>query len=193
VLHIQLMTLGIAVSALAVAGCGGSSKTGSTASVAAATTTAAATATTTTATTTAAPPTVTATTVKVATGKPLTVTTLIAKGDAICARTNTKISTISVKSEADFKRVLPQVAIYNSIESNELDKLVPPASLASDWARIINAAHLYSTYVNRIASDAQTSSYASTSGPLIQTAESVHRQMASMARHDGFKHCAQTG
>ncbi len=190
-LHIQLMTLGIAVSALAVAGCGGSSKTGSTASVADATTTAATTATT--ATTTAAPPTVTATTVKVATGKPLTVTTLIAKGDAICARTNTKISTISVKSEADFKRVLPQVAIYNSIESNELDKLVPPASLASDWARIINAAHLYSTYVNRIASDAQTSSYASTSGPLIQTAESVHRQMASMARHDGFKHCAQTG
>lgn len=187
-LHIQLMTLGIAISALAAAGCGGSSKTGSTASVAAATTTAA-----TTATTATAPPTITATTIKVATGTPLSVTTLVAKGDAICASANAKISAISVKTQADFRRVLPQVAIYNATESNELDKLVPPASLASDWARIINAAHLYSAYVNRIAGVAQTSSYTTTAGPLIQTAEGVHKQMVSIARHDGFKHCAQTG
>jgi hypothetical protein len=189
VLHLQLIALGLTTGALVVSGCGGSSKTDSSASVATATTTGS---TTTAATTTAAPPTVTATTVKVATGTPLTRTTLIAKGDTICAHTNAKISAISVKDEADFKRVLPQLAIYNSTESNELSKLVPPASLTSDWARIINAAHLYSAYVSQIASTAQTSSYSSVAGPLIHNAEKVHEQMMATARHVGFTHCAQT-
>ena len=52
---------------------------------------------------------------------------------------------------ADFKRVLPQVAIYDSTESAQLAKLVPPSSLSSDWKRIITAASLYSAYVTRAA------------------------------------------
>ncbi len=186
-LHLQLIALGLTAGALVVSGCGGSSKTGSTASVAAATST--------TTETTATTPTVTAATVKVATGTPLTRTTLIAKGDAICARTNTKLSAMSVTGEAAFRRALPQVAIYDSTESNELSKLVPPPSLASDWTRIINAAHLYSEYVNRIAgsASASASSYDSIGVPLTHTAEGVHRQMAILAGQVGFKHCSRTG
>jgi hypothetical protein len=194
-LHIQLIALGLAAVALAISGCGGSSKTGSTTASATVATGTASTATSTTATTTATTttptlPTVTKTTVKLATGRPLTRTALIAKGDAICARANKKLLAISIKNEDEFVRVLPQVAVYNSTESKELGKLVPPASLAHDWAQIINAAHLYSEYVKHIAAYAQETSYQAAS-PLVHTAEEVRKQMRTVAGHDGLKHCEE--
>jgi hypothetical protein len=189
VLHLQLIALGLTAVALVVSGCGSSSKTDSTASVAAATTTTTATTAATTATT---PPTITATTVAIAKGTPLTRTTLIAKGDAICAHSNKELSAISVTGEASFKRVLPQVAIYSNDESNELAKLVPPASLTSDWSTIINSIHLYSQYVDQIASYAQSNNYGS-AGPLLGTAEAIRRKMIATAGHAGFKRCSEVG
>lgn len=180
-LYAHLAALALAAIALAVSGCGGSSKTGSTTTAAA-----------TKRTTTAAPPTIAAATVKVATGKPLTRATLISKGDAICARRNAKLMAISVAKQGGFARVFPEVAIYDSTESSELSKLVPPASLAHDWARIINIAHLYSEYINRIASDIQTGSYAS-ARTLIDTSEGMHRRLMVATKRDGFRHCSEVG
>ncbi len=186
-LHLQLIALGLTAVALVVSGCGGSSKTDSSASVAAATTTA-----TTAATTATTPPTITATKVTIAKGTPLTRTTLIAKGDTICAHTNKELSAISVTGEAAFKRVLPQVAIYTNDESNDLAKLVPPASLTSDWSKIINNIHLYSQYVDQIAGYARSNNYGS-AGPLLATAEEIRKKMRVTAEHVGFKHCSEVG
>ncbi|MGA9874414.1 MAG: hypothetical protein WBQ21_01230 [Solirubrobacteraceae bacterium] len=187
-LQTQLFALALAATALAVSGCGGSSKAGSTTTVATAPVT-----TTTPATTTSADtPAPTTAAAKVATGKPLTRAKLIAQGDAICARANTKLSAVSIASYKEFPRVLPQVALYNTIELKELSKLVPPASLTSDWARIISSDQLYSEYINRIANYAQANNYSSAT-PLIHTAESIHKQLTEVAKRAGFKHCSQIG
>ncbi|MFZ1926566.1 MAG: hypothetical protein WAU42_10530 [Solirubrobacteraceae bacterium] len=122
-------------------------------------------------------------------GKPLTRAQLIARADAICARTNAERESISVGSQAAFRRVLPQAAIYNSTQSKELNKLVPPASLAHDWSGIINAAQLFSEYVDQVAYYAQTGKR--NLSPLIHTAEVVHQQMTVIFRHDHFKQCAE--
>jgi hypothetical protein len=177
-LHIQLIALGLTSTALAVSGCGGSSKTGSTTTVA-----------TTAQATTAATPAAVKSTVKVATGRPLTRSALIAKGDAICARANKKLGAITVTTQADFVRVLPQIAIYDSTEFSELGKLVPPASLVRDWGRIINASHLFSEYVNQVAINAQATKQVD--ALLIHTAEAAQGKMESIARHDGFKECTK--
>jgi hypothetical protein len=48
----------------------------------------------------------------------------------------------------DFARVYPQVAIYDRTEAAELSKLVPPAAMAQDWARIVNNIKLHAKYVS---------------------------------------------
>jgi hypothetical protein len=177
-LHIQFLALAFSATALAVSGCGGSSKAGSTA-----------TAGTTSATTVAAaPPPIKTTTVKVATGRPLTRAALISRADAICARKNAEIASLSVGNEAEFRRVIPQSAIYYRTESNELLKLVPPASLTSDWSRIINSLHLFNEYVSQVVHASQTGQRI---GPLLHTAELALHPMSSIARHDGFKQCSK--
>lgn len=179
-LHAHLAALALAVTTLAASGCGESSKTGS------ATTAAAAAATT---ATTATPPTTT-TSVKPASGKSLTRTQLIAKGDAICARAHTKLSAMSASTQKEFARLLPQAAIYDNTESNELSELVPPASMAHDWAQIISSAHLYGEYISRVADYARANNFRSAT-PLLHASENVQKQLIAVATHDGFKHCSQ--
>jgi hypothetical protein len=183
-LSIYLVIVALATTALAASGCGSSKTVGSVAapknlSV------------TTTPTTVKTPP-PTTTTVKLASGKPLTRTTLIGKGDAICARTNSKLSAISVVNRSDFSRVIPQVSIYDNVEFNELSKLVPPASLAHDWKKIINIVHLYGVYVSQIPSYAKSNNYSS-AGPLVRLAGIIHKELTVLAKHDGFKQCSQIG
>ncbi len=184
-LHIQFIALALTVSALLAAGCGSSSKTGSTTSADAKTS-----ATTSTTTTTAAgPPKISKVIVTAPAGKPLTHAQLIARADAICARRNANIASLTVGSQAAFKRVLPQAAIYDSTESKELNKLVPPASLAHDWSGIINTDQLFSEYVDQVVYYAQTGTR--NLSPLIRTTGVVRQQMLAIARRDGFKQCTQ--
>jgi hypothetical protein len=182
VLHAHFAALALAATTLAVSGCGGSSKAGST------TTARAATAPATTASTTNAP--IPTTPVTIASGKPLTRAQWIARGDAICARTNMKLKAISVVSTRDYARVLPQAAIYDRIEATELSKLVPPASMARDWMQIVNGYQLFGDYTSRVAEYAQANNFAPAT-PLTQMGEKVHKHLAAIAKRDGFKQCPQ--
>jgi hypothetical protein len=173
-LHIQLAALALASTALAVSGCG-SSKTGST-TTAASTTTPTATA-------------ITTSTVSVATGKPLTRAQLIAKGDAICAITNTKRLGATASSKAELVRTLPQLALYNGEESESLSKLVPPASMAHDWTLIVNDLHLYGEYANSAAQYAKENQE-KTAGHQYEKAIKLIEQVMSTGRRDGFKYCS---
>jgi hypothetical protein len=179
-LHMQLGALALMAVTIAASGCGGSSKkqptTTTTATVAHAATTTAST-----------PPT---STVKVATGKPLARTVFIARGDAICARTNSKLAANSANSRTEFIRLLSQVAVYDSSEAGALAKLVPPASLTSAWSKIISYAHLYSEYVNRAAAEGQTAGHID--GALVRAAEGEHKKLMSTALAVGFKQCSKT-
>lgn len=182
-LHIQLVASALLAGALLASGCGSSKPTSTTA---AATTTSATTAASTTA---EKAPQISKAIVTPPAGKPLARAQLIARADAICARRNANIASLTVGSQAAFRRVLPQAAIYDKTESKELNKLIPPASLAHDWSGIINTAQLYSEYVDQVAYYAQNGTR--NISPLIRAAETVRERMLAVAHHDRFKHCAK--
>jgi hypothetical protein len=177
-LLIQLAILALATTLFAASGCGGSSKTDS-----------ATTATSVAATTTSGSPAPT-TTVKVTPGKPLTHAKLVDAADAICARTNQKLSTLSVVDKNEFARVIPQVALYSSAESEELSKLVASAEMKRDWEKIVKYFYRYSEYTAQVARYDQANNFKA-SVPLIHAAETLHRELVALTLKDGFKHCSR--
>ena len=182
-LRTQLAALTLAATALAASGCGGSSK--STSSSSAATTTTETTASTTAASVPTPPPT---TSVKVATGTPLSRVRFIAAADAICAKTNTKLSAVTVITGKEFARELPQVVIYDATELEELSKLVPPASLAHDWGTILDDFHMYTEDSGMVARDLQTNNRRAIA-PTVTAAQNLHRALDAIAARDGMRHC----
>jgi hypothetical protein len=169
----------LALTMLVVAGCGGSSKSGSTTTVASTPTTTAATAT--------PPP--NAPPAKVATGKPLARAQLIVAADAICARTNKKLSSFTVVTQHEFARELPQAVAYETSEVNELGKLVPPASLAHTWAQILGDFQLYNEDISRVTQYAQANKIR-TAAPIIESSNVLHQKLNILAARTGFKHCS---
>jgi hypothetical protein len=183
-LQATLASLVIALAAFTLisGGCGGSSKTESTSAVATTaapeTTTSAATA---TPRTTAAP--------AIASGKPLTRAEWIAKGDAICARTNAETKAIHVKAAAEFARTLPQTAAYKRAEVAELAKLTPPTSKASDWQLILNEVSQIAEYSAKLAGFAKLGD-AITKAPLATSIIKTNEHLVLVAKRDGFKACS---
>jgi hypothetical protein len=180
-LHTQLAALALAATSFAASGCGGSSKTGTT--TPAATTSAATNA---AATTSPLPP---ATPVKVATGQPLTRAQLIAKGDAICARANKLVDTVNVVTKHEIERGFPRAAAFERMETNELSKLVPPASMAHDWGLIISDFHRYVEYAD-VAARYSEAKKLKAIAPLVPPSEKIHEHINAIAKRDGFKYCS---
>lgn len=172
-LHAQFAALTLVVTTVAASGCGGSSKATSATPAAA----------------TSAPATTSsavAETTSTEAGKTLTRAELIAKAGVICAGVNAKRAAITIRSRRDFPR-LKEVATYEQVAATELGKLVPPASMASDWRQIVaNAQALaydtakYGEYA--IASNAAAGSMATAGTASLQ-------QMIIIAKRDGFKEC----
>jgi hypothetical protein len=179
-LQASLAALALAASALLAFGCGGSSKAAASNAVAAATTT-------TTAPAAAPPP----TTVKLATGKPLTRAKWIAEGDAICAHVNTEVAAITAVSASEYGRLIPQIAAYYSTEAYDLSRLVAPAAMAGDGARIVNGIQLLSEYLHRSAQEFQAGD-TRTATKRFRAAVAVQKQPIAVARRDGFKKCTDT-
>ncbi len=181
-LHTQLAALALGAIVLAVSGCGGSSKSETTSS-AATTTTAAA-------TTTASATTPTTPTVKLATGKPLTRTQWIVKGDKICAHVNAVVATISVRTAAEYAHFLPQVAAYYSNEATDLGKLTPPPAMAGDAEKLVGGIQLLGESLGR-AGEAYQAGNVESGGQLFRTALAVQKQPIAVAKRDGFKKCIE--
>jgi hypothetical protein len=181
-MQIVTLALALATTMLGAAGCGSSSKDG-TSSTAASTT-----ASSTIATAPAPLPTTTAA-LTIATGKPLTHAQLIAAGDPICARANLKLKTMSSATRQDTARLLPQAAGYEHIQATELSKLVPPASLASDWKQIVAGIQKFSELSIK-ASEYLQAKNTSAAASIVQAANITQRQLTAIAKRNGFKACA---
>lgn len=175
--RIRLSVLALGAVVLAASGCGGSSKTRSAATPAT--------------TAPAATPPPAAPMLKLASGTPLTRAEWIAKGDAICNRSNIKISSVTVRAMPEYATALPQIVTYERAEAHELSKLVPPASMAHDWAQIVNGLQLDSNYISTLAGYARENKYSNTN-PLVEKANSLHKQIAELAKRDGFTRCSIT-
>jgi hypothetical protein len=185
VLHIHLAALALAAFALVVSGCGSSSKSS-------ATTSAANTTTATTTSSTSAPTTTTTTpvvAVKLATGKPLTHTQWLAKGDAICARLNNQLAASGVKSIRELGQVLPQAAAYEHAELAQLVKLVPPAADAKSWQEFLAETQRWAENSTKLGQSAQTAQF-SLNEPLVGITRKLHEHLAHRAKHQGFKECS---
>jgi hypothetical protein len=180
-LPMQLAAFGLVAAALVVAGCGKSSKAESTATTA----TAASTPTATTAPTTTA---ANVTHIKVRSGTPLPRTTWIRRGDAICARTNVKLNSTTVKTPQDFARLLPQAAAYDHAEAVELSKLVPPTAMASDWTQVVVGIEKFGELDEKAAEHVLTNYHLAT--PILIAANAVQKQWTTIAKRDGFKVCS---
>jgi hypothetical protein len=176
-LHAQLAALALAATALVASGCGESSKTES-ATTAAVTTTAA-----------AITPAPTTTPITVGTGKPLKRMVWIAKGDSICTRANTKLSSTTAKTTQDFARLLPQAAAYERAEATELSKLVPPADMANDWAQIVAGIQKFSEFSDKAAEYARVDNV-NEAAPVFSAMNKIQQEFTTLAKRDGFKECA---
>lgn len=182
----QLAAFVLAVSMLVVAGCGGSSKSGS--ATTAANTAVSSTTTATTATSSATLPPVVA--VPVARGKPLTRARWLANGDAICTRLFGEVKQLSVKGVNELPRVLPQAAAYERATVAELAKIVPPASKANDWETFLRT-FLRSTQVEVKLAEYGKLGGAITRSPVATAWLTDQSKLRNIAKHDGFKVCSR--
>jgi hypothetical protein len=182
-LHTQLAALALAAAAVFASGCG-SSKSESTTTVSATTPSTAAT----TTTAAAAVPPVSTKAVKISTGTPLTHARWVAEGDAICASTDAKLASLGAHTESELASELPQAAVYYTVESEELAKLVPPKSMAHDWAQIVDNLHLFSVYTDQAAQYIKTAH--KVESPALAKAVQTQKKVLITARHDGFKRCS---
>jgi hypothetical protein len=124
-----------------------------------------------------------------AAGKPLTRAQLIARGDAICATTTTKLMAIAPRTNTEVKRALPQVAIYLGSEAEDLSRLVAPASMTHDWTLIVNDIHLIGEYESRAYQYFQEKQEQA-GGHLYVEANKLNAQSKEIAKRAGFKQCS---
>jgi hypothetical protein len=182
-LPMHIAALGLAVAAFAASGCGGSSKSPSS------TTSTSSSSSTPTTTTNTNVSTVSNAPLIIATGKPLTRTVWISKGDAICGRTNTKLSATTVKNSEDFARLLPQAALYDRTEAVELSKLVPPPAMAQDWAQIVDGLQKFGELSAKAGEYAQAKN-TNEGIPVFAAANKAQQEATAIAKKDGFKVCS---
>jgi ABC-type transport system substrate-binding protein len=176
-LHRQMAASALAATMLAVAGCGGSSKTAAT--TAAATSTGSAT-------------TGSATTPSTATGPAKTTAEaeFIARGDAICAHLKAQINASPVSKATDFARVLPQVAAYEQAEQAELSKLTPTAALVNDWKHILSDTRKMAEGTVKLAEYVKSHNNSTVPSSLLRPVRIAHENLAHIAKHDGFTQCS---
>ncbi len=174
-LYTHVIALAVMGTALAASGCGESSKGTSTASQA---TSAAATGSTGARITVAEKP-----------GKQLSRSELVAQGDAICYRLNTRRSAITMSRPGDYERFVPALAAYELAGATEMGRLVPPASMADDWQKMVAGSRTVADATGRFRTYAEANA-----GKLAHTMDLVLGkgidELTHAARHSGFKECS---
>ena len=165
--------------ALSLASCGSSSKT---------TVTTGGTQAASTTVSTTAPATLPTVTVHVATGTPLSTAAWHAQAERICARLNSALNAVKVKTVSELEASLPQAAANERTEVAELSKLVPPASKAKDWEQFLTDSLRWAEVSDELAKSAGGPGTLKT--PLAIAARSLHEHFALLIRHDGFRECS---
>ncbi len=169
----NLAALVVAVTFVAVSGCGGSSKSSSQSTSLS------------DSGKTTAP---TRTPVKMA---PLTRAALINKADAICFTVNAKRASTKITSSQDYARFVPPLAAREQTASAELAKLTPPASMTRDWDQIVSSAKALADSTTKLGEYAKKYSFKEAS-KLLPLMEHTQQLMIATAKRNGFKDCAQT-
>lgn len=120
---------------------------------------------------------------------PLTRAQLIADGDTICYRLNTRRSTTRVARPQDYKRLIPALAAYELAGANEMNNLTPPPSMAHDWQQMITGARDIARATAKVHNyaDANNTAISRTVERILY--KGIH-QLTTAAKRAGFKDCA---
>jgi hypothetical protein len=183
---VQLATLALAVTTLAISGCGSSSDSESKSNP---TNTAATTAPVSNTTVDTSTPVARVPPVKVASGKPLTRAQWISAGDKICARLNAQLEATPVKGAKTFAVVIPQVAAYERTEVAELAKLVPPPTARDQWEEILTETLQLAENTAALGKTAQTSQFTFKTALVASTAK-IRAELLADTKRIGFKECS---
>lgn len=122
--------------------------------------------------------------------KPLTHAELASKANAICKTVTEKFATKSANSVQDIARVAPELAAFEQKALFELSKLVPPASLESDWKQFVAGAETLAENTSKLGEYAKANNLKAAHG-LIASSETTQHQMQAIAKRDGLTECEQ--
>jgi hypothetical protein len=123
-------------------------------------------------------------------GQPLTKSALIARADKICARVITRLNSLRINTLQDAALTAPQTATIEQAASEDLSKLTPPASMASDWKRIVAGVHALAQVTAKLGEYAKANQ-AEAAGRLISTGQKRPARLLAPAKRDGFTQCGQ--
>ena len=171
--HARIAGLALAVGVVAISGCGGSTNSTTQASSSGANTYK---------TTPKSPS---------PSGQTLSRSALIAKADPICYNVNLVRASIklgSAHSSREIARLILPLAEREQKAIVELSKLVPPASMANDWHRIVLAAKTVANGTAELSRQAGAGKGFKLSPEL----SNAQKQLTSTAQRNGFTDCART-
>jgi hypothetical protein len=122
--------------------------------------------------------------------KPLTHAELVSKANAICKTVTAKLATRSANSVKDIARIAPELASFEQQALSELSKLVPPATLESDWKQFIAGAELLAENTAKLGEYAKTNNLKAARGVIVSS-ETTQHQMQAIAKRNGLAGCEQ--
>lgn len=128
-------------------------------------------------------------------GKPLARTELIAGADAICARLNVRLAAAKDVVSSDLAAIEAIATRRSGTERAalvELQQLTPPASMASEWQRMLDYRATVVGDLAKIAEYARENNPQGTKTVLLATTN-VIRQILVAGTRAGFKDCRKIG
>ncbi|HEV3093181.1 MAG TPA: hypothetical protein VGY30_01555 [Solirubrobacteraceae bacterium] len=126
--------------------------------------------------------------------KPLTRAQLTSRANAICRRVAVKIEAANkggeVNTPQQLERLTAKLAGFEQTALVELGQLVPPPALEADWKSFVAGAQTLAEDTAKIGQYVTTKNTAA-GKQVISSAESTQKQMAAIAKRNGFKACEQ--
>jgi hypothetical protein len=124
--------------------------------------------------------------------KPLTRAQLLTKADATCRRINNKLSAgNSAKTPQQISHAASELVSYEQKGLAELSKLIPPASMASDWKAIIAGAQTLADDTVKIVERVKVEKDLKGAHALLAETSRVQERTVAIAKRDGFTDCSQ--
>jgi hypothetical protein len=127
--------------------------------------------------------------IKLATGKPLTRDRLIAEANPVCELLKTQLAAIVISTQQGWAQLLPIAACERQTAEAELDKLVAPATMASDWKRVVTDMQILADYTIKASEDAKA--HITLEQSLLSSFEKTQKRMEAIAKHNGVIGCSQ--
>jgi hypothetical protein len=118
----------------------------------------------------------------------------IAAADAICNRLNIAIADPpgTVLNNSNLARLAPRHAVLEKKAVSQLSTLTAPASMASDWLKILADRRTLARELARLGIAAKANDAAAITKLGVSKAR-VHQRLGTLASHDGFVACGRAG